>query len=176
MKLNKKNKIALAGIIFALYLCYTFAISNTFNYYSQYKFNKSTLGNNFNDSAVSKELLSREKQLNDILGQYTDNEMNSFQNELLKKLTDLSHKNNLKIIDFRQPHIITDNDIITSSYIFGLEGSFNSMLLLLNDIENTPSLGFIKHLEFTKKKNYKTNTDYLITQVILQKKESKKNY
>ena len=96
----------------------------------------------------------------------------SFQNELLKQLTNLSIKNNLKIVDFKEPHISFDDKVQTLSYIFSLEGSFNGILLSINSIENNPSLGSVEHISFIKKKDYKKNTDYLVAEVILQRTKS----
>ena len=64
---------------------------------------------------------------------------------------------------------ITEKDFTTTSYIFSLEGSFNGCLALLNKMENNATLGSIKHLNFTKKRNFKTNADQLFVEVIMQK-------
>ena len=171
MKLNRKNKLLLLGICLVLYLCYAFAISKTIAYYKEYSSQKQLLSNNFNNPAITQSLLLKEKQLNDLLGQYSASTGDFFQNELLKQLSHLSDKNNLKIIDFKEPHVFVEKDLKTLSYTFSLEGSFNGILLLLNSVENNPSLGNIKHLSFIKKRNYKNNTDYLTVDVILQKSE-----
>lgn len=172
MKLNRKNKILLVGAVIALYICYEFAFSNTLEYYSTYKSQKAIIGNNLNDPEYLKKLILKERLLNETLIQYAGSTDNSFQNELLKQLSALASRNSLRIIDFKEPHIATDKDIRISSYIFSLEGSFNGILLLINKLENNPSLGYIKNIDFIKKKNYKTNMDYLTAEVILQKSES----
>lgn len=175
MKLNRKNKLLVIGFFLSLYVCYVFAFSNTFDYYKEYQSQKEIANNNVNNPVVLQKLIQKEKQLNDLLNQYNTVTGNSFQNELLKQLTFLSKQNALRIIDFKEPHVITEKGIKTSSYIFSLEGSFNGMLLLINNIENNPSFGYVKHIMFTKKRNYKTNTDYLISEIVLQKSESIKN-
>lgn len=174
MRLNRKNKLLLIGFLLILYICYAFAFSNTFDYYKEYQSQKEIATNNINDPIMLQKLVQKERQLNELLSQYTTGTGNSFQNELLKQLTSLSNQNTLRIIDFKEPHIIIDKGIKTFSYVFSLEGSFNGMLLLINAIENNPSLGYIKHITFTKKRNYKTNTDYLTSEIILQKNESPK--
>jgi len=174
MKLNQKNKVLIFGFALALYLCYAFAFSNTLDYYNKYSTQKELIASNINDPAVLQQLIAKEQQFDKILSQYTITASVSFQNELLKKLTQASNKYELKIIDFKEPHLFIEKDIKTYSYIFALEGSFNGMLLLLNNIENNTSLGYIKHITFTKKRNYKTNADYLVAEVILQKNESVK--
>lgn len=172
MKLNRKNKILLGGAVLALYVCYEFAFSNTLKYYGNYMAQKEITGNNLNDPEYLKKLVLKEKILNTTLVRYSGGTDNSFQNELLKQLSVLAARNALRIVDFKEPHISTDKDIKISSYIFSIEGSFNGMLLLLNNLENSPSLGYIKNISFIKKRNYKTNIDYLTAEVILQKSES----
>ncbi|RDI06672.1 general secretion pathway protein [Flavobacterium sp. AG291] len=173
MKLNKKNKILLAGLVVGFYICYAFAISKTLHYYNHFKEQEQLLSQDFNNPQMLQKLVQKDRQLNTVLSQYNFNSNDSFQNQLLKMLTRSSRDNNLRIIDFQEPHTITQNEVVTTSYIFSLEGNYNSMLLLLNDIENNPSWGIIKHTDFVKKKNYKTNSDYLTLEVILQKTESK---
>jgi len=118
---------------------------------------------------LAHQLRQKEKQLDLLLSRYNITASESFQNDLLKQLTTYSDSYHLKIIDFKEPHIITEKGFTATSYIFSLEGSFNGCLALLNKIENNPTLGSIKHLTFTKKRNYKTNVDQLFVEVILQK-------
>jgi hypothetical protein len=172
MKLNRKNKILLLGLLFSIYICYAFAIANTIDYYNKYKNQQQLLAGDFNNPEMLRKLVQKEKQLTAALGQYANPEEGTFQNRLLKELSYQSKINGLKIIDFQEPHIISNKEVKTTSYIFSLEGSFNGILLLLNSIENDPSLGSVKHIDFIKKRNYKTNQDYLTAQVILQKTDS----
>ena len=81
-----------------------------------------------------------------------------------------SAKYNLKVIDFKEPHTIIEKNTTTSSYIFSLQGSFNGSIALLNKLENNPALGTIKHINFNKKRNYKSNIDELSVEVVLEKK------
>lgn len=172
MRLSKKNKIVLLGLALVLILCYKFAVSKTLAYYLQYREQKRIVSNNLQNPATLKSLLQKEKQLNTVLREYNVVADKSFQNDLLKQVSALSKKHNLKITEFKEPHTWTDKDTKTSSYGFAVEGSFNGALLLINKLENSPSVGFIKHIEFIKKRNYKTNSDYLITEILLQKSES----
>lgn len=174
MKFNRKNKILVLGLLSGLYICYAFAISNTVEYYKQYQSQKELIENSYNNPAVIKQFIQKEKDLNNVLTQFTTKTGSAFQNELLKQLTDLSSRDNLKIIDFKEPHLFIDKNTKTTSYIFSIEGSFNGMLLLINSIENNPILGSVRHITFIKKRNYKTNTDYLTSEIILQKNESLK--
>lgn len=168
MKLNKKNKLLVVGFVLILYICYSFAISNTISYYKEYKQKEQQIADDSSMPNLVNQLLQKEKQLDQVLSQYEINVSDSFQNDLLKQLSSYSNQYHLKITDFQEPHNITQKGFNTTSYVFTLEGSFNGCLALLNQIENNPKLGAIKHLNFTRKKNYKTNTDQLFVEVIMQ--------
>lgn len=169
MKLNNKNKLLIVGFLLVLYVCYSFAISNTINYYKEYKNKQEEIIADSNMPKLVGQLIQKEKQLDQVLANYDVNVSESFQNDLLKQLTSYSENYQLKIVDFQQPHVVSQKGFTTTSYIFSLEGSFNGCLALLNKIENNPSLGNIKHLNFIKTRNFKTNTDYLAVLVIIEK-------
>nr|WP_315247395.1 hypothetical protein [uncultured Flavobacterium sp.] len=169
MKLNNKNKLLIVGFFVVLYICYSFAISNTINYYKEYKNKQEEITADSNMPKLAGQLMQKEKQLDQVLVNYDMDVSASFQNDLLKQLTSYSENYQLKIVDFQEPHVVTQKGFIITSYIFSLEGSFNGCLALLNKIENTPSLGNIKHLNFIKTRNFKTNTDQLRLEVIVEK-------
>lgn len=169
MILNRKNKLLLFGFLVALCICYSFAISNTIKYYKEYHSKNEMITDNTSSPKLAHQLRQKEKQLDQMLSHYNITASESFQNDLLKQLNTYSDSYQLKIIDFKEPHITTEKGFVTTSYIFSLEGSFNGCLALLNKIENNPTLGSIKHLNFMKKKNFKTNIDLLSVEVILQK-------
>ena len=172
MMLNKKNKLLVLGFFMALLICYQFAISKTLDYYTEYSSQKELLSNNLNDPIFLGQLVAKEKQLNAYLQKYNATAGDSYQNNLLRQISKLSTAYQLKITDFKEPHIFIEKDTKALSYVFAIEGSFNNTLLLINKLENTSSLGIVKHISFTKKRNYKTNTDYLVTEILLQKNES----
>lgn len=169
MKLNQKNKLLLFGFVIALYICYSFAISNTIKYYKEYHSKNELITDNTSSPKLAYQLHQKEHHLDQLLAQYNITTSESFQNDLLKQLNSFCNTHHLKIIDFKEPHIITDKGFVSSSYIFSLEGSYNGCLSLLNKIENSPNLGSIQHLNFIKKRNFKTNVDELFVEVILQK-------
>jgi hypothetical protein len=169
MKFNRKNKLLILSFLLALFICYAFAISNTIVSYDSYKSKIGLILENNNSPKTTHELLLKERELDLLLSNYNISDSESFQNDLLKQLNIYSKSYDLKIIDFQQPHIIAEKGYVATSYIFSLEGSFNGCLALLNKIENNGSLGSIKHLNFVKKRNYKTNVDQLFVEVIMQK-------
>jgi hypothetical protein len=171
MKLDRKNKMLLLGFLITIYICYSFAISNTIQAYKEYNSKNELILNNNHSPQLANLLHLKEKQLDLALSQYNLTENESFQNDLLKQLNMYSNTYRLKIIDFNEPHTSCEKGSLTTSYIFSVEGSFNGCLALLNKIENNPSFGCIKHLNFTKKKDYKTNMDHLFVEVIIQKNQ-----
>lgn len=169
MRLNKKNRLLLLGYIFMIFICYRFAIAKTLFYYGEYA-DKNEIINNESVTPETIELLvQKEKQLDAMLLQYNSIPTTSFQNDFLEKLSGYCTIHNLKITDFKEPHKSISNEFETNSYQFTLRGSFNGSLTVINTIENSTSLGIIKHLTFTKNRDYKTNSDHLTVAVILQK-------
>lgn len=172
MKLNKKNKFLLLGFLALLYFCYSLAISKTIQYYKQYKSQQEIVSSIDNPKLLAA-LTKKEKQLDQWILENNSTDY-SFQNELLKQLNRYCVTNNLKIVDFKEPHQFSEMGTITSSYSFSIEGDFNSVLKVINKIENNPSLGIVKYISSIKKLNYKTNENYLVTEVILEKEENNK--
>lgn len=172
MNFNKKNKILLLGFAFTLYICYTFAISNTIDLYKQYKNQKMKSESSINNPELLSQLKQKERQLDLLLRKYNIVEGVSFQNDLLKELNLFCKKNDLKITKFLEPHFIEQEDIKTNNYTFSVEGSYNNVVLLIHLFENNPKFGNVKSVSFVKNRNYKTNQDYLITDIILEKTEN----
>jgi hypothetical protein len=168
MKFNRKNKFLLLGFIMALYICYAFAISNTLDIYKEFQTKNDILIHNNGTPELANQLLQKEIQLDKLLAKHLVKTSESYQNDLLKQLN-YSAKYNLKVIDFKEPHTMVEKNTTISSYIFSLQGSFSGSIALLNKLENNPALGIIKHINFNKKRNYKSNIDELFVEVILQK-------
>lgn len=172
MRLNKKNKVLFAGFVVSLIVCYKFAFSNTLEYRSEYKRQQESANKNIETNNLLPLLKKKDKILQEQLKQYSYIDSASFQNELLGHIGKSISGKNLKIVKFEEPHIYHTEGIKSSSYPFSIEGNFNETLLLLNDLENEGALGFIRHVSLLKKMNYRTNTNYLVTDIILQKNET----
>ena len=173
MKLNRKNKLLLVGFFLSIFLCYNFAISKTLHYLNQYN-SKLKIVENIDTNPKTLALLKyKEKQIDKWLLENGTKSSSNFQNELLKKINTYSELHKLKVIDFQVPHQFLEKESSIISYSFALEGNFNSVLKLLNKFENEQNLGQIKHIATLKKTNYKTNEDYLVTTVIVERVEKK---
>lgn len=168
MKLNRKNKLLVLGIALSIYLSYSLAIKKTINYYNEFKTQQELMQNLNNNPRLLSDLIVREKQIDEWLIK-NDHASDSFQNELLKRLNSYCSNNNLKIVDFKEPHQIIENETQINSYGFSVEGSFIKVLGLTYNIEKSSNLGFIKHISTTKKMNFKNNEEYIITNIIVQK-------
>jgi hypothetical protein len=169
--MNLRNKLLWLGYFIAICFCYTFTIKKTLASYVEYKARIQGAIDSREASATLFRLDQKEKNLNLIARSYNIAASGTFQNDLLKKLNSECHRNGLRIIDFKEPHINKDEDLITTSYIFTLEGSFNGTILVIRSLEKNPSLGKINHVDFHKKKDFKTNSLKLETQIILQQKK-----
>lgn len=166
MKLNKRNKFLLLGFLVALYICYSFAFANTIDIYKQYQLQNETLNTDDFSANTLKTLFAKEKQLDVLLAQKQSVNPESSQNELLKLLNIYAKKYNLKIVDFNEPHSLRVKGKNETSYIFTLQGSYNGCISLLNKIESS-NIGAIKHVNFNKKRNYKSNSDELFVEIVL---------
>jgi len=167
MKLNKKNKFSLLGFLVVLYICYSFAFSNTIDIYKQYQLQNEALNTDDFSTNTLKTLFVKEKQLDELLAKKLPSNSESSQNELLKLLNLYSNKFNLKIVDFNEPHSLIIKGKNVTSYIFTLQGSYNGCVTLLNKIESS-NIGIIKHVNFNKKRNYKYNSDELFVEIVLE--------
>ncbi len=172
MKLNNKNKILLIFTLLSFIIVYKLAISKTLSYYNSYSDLNEELVEIHNNGNQENILQSRNKNLEKILNKlnYNNNSTNQ-QNNLLKLIGEEASKSNLKIVAFDEPKILIENKSKVTHYHFSVEGNFNKTLLLLNNLENNPLIGVIKHFSTLKKKDYKNNSNFIITNVVIEKKE-----
>ena len=114
-----------------------------------------------------RQLIQKEKQLDNILSQQSLKTSISEQNDLLKFLSVQSNLCNVRIVEFNEPYFFKSNNSIELNYVFTLQGSYNGIVLLLNQIENQSGIGYIRHVDFVKKRNFKSNLDELFAEIIL---------
>lgn len=168
MRLNNKNKILVLTFLLFLVASYQYAISNTVAFYNEYKAANAKMASQDLSSEQLFSLKIKEKQLDSLMVVYDINPSDFFQNKLLGKLNTYCNAFGLRISNFQEPHIsVIDNQQITS-YLFTIEGSFNGSLMLINKLENSAIFGGVYHLSFVKKRNYKTNSDKIFTEIVLQ--------
>tara|TARA_R110001606_G_scaffold342855_1_gene491418 strand:- start:1023 stop:1538 length:516 start_codon:yes stop_codon:yes gene_type:complete len=168
MDIKLKNKILVVGFIASLFIVYKFAISNTVEaqkIVSELSKEKLLLNN---VSTKISNLKAKEAQLDVILKKKNISINNSFQQTLLQSVTSFAKKNKLQIIAFNEPHVFNTNVTGLHTYSFEVKGNFNSLLKMVNHLENL-QLGELISIKFEKKKNYRSNTNYLTCKVFLQK-------
>jgi len=165
---NKQRLILLlVGIFLAIFICYQFAISKTVALKGQYTHlqQQEVLFKN-----IPKQLtLVKKKQMyyDSILTKYQLNG-NSAQNSLLQNITIYAKSNQLKVIDFTEPHISNINEVMVKTYQFTLEGDYNKTISLIHKLEKETKFGEIINLHFEKEKNYRTGKYYLQAKVLLK--------
>jgi hypothetical protein len=168
MKLSLKNKVLIIGFIISLFIVYKLALSKTIETsiaVSQLSKEQITLSN-ISNTVLRFQL--QEKKLDSILKNYNLSIDNSFQQSLLKNITQLSKKHNLQILAFDKPHEFKTNFTKLSTYSFEIKGDFISILKMINKLE-TLQLGELISIDFEKKTNFKTGVKFLTCKVLLQK-------
>ncbi|MEM7379887.1 MAG: hypothetical protein AAF361_01670 [Bacteroidota bacterium] len=167
MKSRMKIKLLCGGIVLMLLLCYQFAIKNTLVLKGRY--NQLSSGvTALEDTPRQLSLLMQKSVYYDsILGEM-DLGNTSLQNNLLRKLQQESEIQNVQVMDFNPPHSFFNetNELLT--YSFDLKGSYNGMLRSLYTLEQKGNFGQIIHLDFEKKRNYRTKKQALTARVLLQ--------
>lgn len=172
MSLNHKNTYLLAGIMMLFIMAYFFAFKKTADMYRRYK------------NLIVKEQLSintpnRLKKLQEKITEYNTflNSHNisgtSTNNSLLKTVNELTTKKNILIKEFNDPHIFLDPNTQSkiTTYRFNLEGSYPNIINSIYQLEQRYSFGNITHVDFEKKKNYRTGKYRLGCDIHVQRLE-----
>lgn len=167
MKQQTKNKILLAAVVILLLVSYRFAIRNTLELREQYH-QLTSQAVSVKDMPSQLALLKQKEQYYDSVLAQMDLGDTSMQNNLLRALNQESSKNDLKIIDFNQPHIYKSETNSLSTYSFGLNGGYPNILKTIYTLEKNGKFGEVVHIDFEKKKNYRSNKSYLVAKVLLQ--------
>ena len=168
MNSQQKNIGLLVGFLVSVFIAYHFAIKQTIE---AKKRNVVLLKEkDLVDNAVTKieYLHQKNNNLSSLLTSNNISIKSSFQQMLLEKITKFSKEKNITIIAFNQPHKIENNQTEIETYSFELKGNFVSLLKLINYVEHQ-QLGELISVNFEKKKNYKTNRNYLTSTIFLQK-------
>lgn len=171
MDIKLKNKILITSFILALFIVYKFAVVKTFETQKivdeliEEKLLLSTI------SAKIFALKTKEIQLDAVLKKRNISINNSFQQTLLQNITSFAKQNKLQIIAFNEPHTFITNVTKLSTYSFEVKGNFIPVLRMINFLEKL-QLGELITINFEKKKNFRTNTNYLTCRVLLQKVSS----
>jgi hypothetical protein len=162
-----KNRLLVGGFILLLCICYKLAIANTVALQAEYdKLSKQE--ELFKNIPKQIALLKKKEQYYDSLLTVYKIGGTSLQNNLLNAITTFSDQNNLKVIEFSEPHTFIDTSLKINTYSFTVEGHFNAILQLIYTLEQRTKYGEVVSVFYEKKKNYRTGTSYLQARIVLQ--------
>nr|MUH40228.1 hypothetical protein [Zobellia laminariae] len=150
-----------------LLISYKLAFEKTFNSRSLYLQQASMVKSIKNTPQQLSLLNQKETYYDSILGKMNLSDT-SFQNNLLKMLNREARTNSIKVIDFNQPHIYSNDSNIEKTFSFNLRGSYLGILKTVYNIEQKAHFGNIIHVHFEKKNNYRTRKSYLETYVLIR--------
>ncbi|PCI07785.1 MAG: hypothetical protein COB73_07765 [Flavobacteriaceae bacterium] len=172
MSLKQKNIALVIGLLIVFFICYKIPIKQTLNAKKQYKELKleQQLFANVAQQLVS--LKAEQVYLDSILTKNQFATDKSFQSNLLYAITAFANKNKLTVVSFEEPHYFKKGDATLTTFSFSVRGGFNNSLKLLHELEQLKKLGKIQSIDFEKKKNYRTNKNYLETSFLLQRMEN----
>ncbi|MAB49467.1 MAG: hypothetical protein CMC05_12640 [Flavobacteriaceae bacterium] len=167
MSSKQKNIALIVGFIAILYICYLLAVSKTLEQEEQY--NTLTKEVLLSKNAPKQLSLLKQKEVyyDSLLTKY-QLDGSSIQNNLLKVINSYADANNLKVVSFLEPHVISQNDLSIKTYDFTLEGLYNDINKLIYQLEQQTKFGEIVNLHFEKKKNFRTGRYYLQVRVLLK--------
>lgn len=167
MKIDNRNKLLFLGIVALLFASYYLAINKTLLLRKE-THRLRTEVEQFKDIPNKLDILSQKDiHYDSILGKM-DLVDTSIQNNLLRTINQEASKNNIKVMDFNQPHRYQMGENSLHTYSFNLNGNYTDILKVVNTIEQKGNFGEIVHLDFQKKKNYKTNKYSLGATVFVQ--------
>lgn len=162
-----KNIVLIISFILVLVLGYVFAISNTLEQRQEYNRLKAQ-EQLFKNAPKQLSLLNQKQQYYDSLLTKYQLDGSSIQNNLLSRITVFAEANELKVIDFLEPHVLIIDGLKINTYEFKVEGQYNDINQLIYELEQNSKFGEIINLHFEKKKNFRTGKYYLQAKVLLK--------
>lgn len=150
-----------------LILSYKFAISPTLRLRTEYIDLKKEDQLYKNSPKQISVLMSQQKEFDSLLSKMNLGSI-SMENNLLRILNLQADSQNIKVMDFNDPHVLEGNGRAINTFDFTLEGDFTDLLKSIYVVEQKNSLGEIAHLHFKKQKNYRTKKNFLTSRVFVQ--------
>lgn len=166
MNSKRKNIVLVVGSVLLLVLCYKLAIQKTLENRTEYNKLKEQEAL-FNDLPKQFGLLNeKNKYYDSLLNRFQITET-SIQNNLLKTINKRTKELNVKVIDFNEPHVFVENETRKNSYMFVLEGSFENMLKLIQQLEQKTKYGEIMNVHMEKSKRPRSRKEILQATVMI---------
>ena len=167
MSQKTKNIVLIVGFFIVVIMAYKYAIANTLQLKNEYKVLQQDALVFDNMPLQLSSLKQKERYFDSLLIKYQLGE-SSMQNSMLNTINTYADANQLKVVDFIEPHSIKQNDLTVNTYQFTLEGNYNAILSLIYQLEQHTKFGEIINLYFKKQKNHKTGKYYLQASVLLK--------
>lgn len=167
MKSKTRFLFFIGGTLLLLLLSYLAAISKTFAARKDYQSLKKE-ERLYKDVSHQFKMLSQKEVYYDSILTHMNLTDTSLENNLLKTINEEAANQNLKVKDFKTPHVFINNGTRQVSYNFTLEGGYTAILKLLYTIEKTGTFGEIIHLNFQKEMDFRTRRKYLTAQILIQ--------
>ncbi|MHA7057060.1 hypothetical protein ACWGOQ_0007565 [Aquimarina sp. M1] len=170
MTQRNKNILLVISLLLVLYVAYQFGFAKTFAIHNKMVALQSQKEAYQSAPAQLAALTNKERQLDEILKK-NNVEGNSLQNSILKVLNTLSGDSKYKIITFEEPHTYYDETSkeTTTTYNFTLQGDYKSLIQVVYALEQKYSFGNVIHVNFEKKKNFRTGKSFLQCSLLLQR-------
>ncbi|WP_350284682.1 hypothetical protein [uncultured Croceitalea sp.] len=167
MKSKTRFLFLVGGALLLLLLSYVMALSKTFAVRKDYNGLKKE-ERLYKDVSQQYKILSQKEVYYDSILTHMNLTDTSLENNLLKTINEEAANHNLKVKDFKTPHVFLSNGTKQVSYNFTLEGGYTAILRLLYTLESTGTFGEIIHLNFQKETDFRTRRKYLTAQILLQ--------
>ncbi len=167
MSNKNKNILLIVGFLLFVIICYNLAISKTIAQKKQYS-NLKKQELLFKNAPKQLSLLRQKEMYYDSLLIKYQLDGSSIQNNLLRTINLFADVNNLKVVNFLEPHHISINELTINTYEFTLEGEYNSINNLIYQLEQITKFGEVINLHFEKKKNFRSGRHYLQARVLVK--------
>lgn len=168
MEAKKKNIGLIVGFLLMLLLSYQFSIKKTFE-----------LKDKIEKLSKDKELLSnaevkinrlqfQNQSLDSVLQSNDVSVDQSFEQNLVQKITKLKKLHKIELISYEKPHSFESEGAKMLSYSIEVKGDFRQLMLFTSALEKQ-RLGEFSSVGIEKKKNYRTGRNELFCKLVLQR-------
>ena len=166
MTAKKKNILLLVGFVLMLFTSYQLAFKKTFSLKTDVERLQKEIAMFENTPASIARLEVQQTYYDSILrvNKVTDA---SEQNSLLQAINAFGNDHDLNVVNFLEPHRFKNEDLTVTTYECSIEGDYNGLIQLLQELENNPRFGDVSHVRFEKKKEPRTRRVYLVVTLLI---------
>ncbi len=175
MKQSTKNFLLITGFFLVLMVAYQYSFSKTFEVKRELDNIKSQVEQNSRSHQNQTSLKEKEAQFDTfIAGNRIGN--TSPQNNLLKVLNEHAEEKSYKIIKFKEPHVVANDNSIVASYQFTLEGNYRALQEVLYKLEKDYNFGSLSSISFERKMDHQLNRSFLQCTIFVRSIINKQKY